>query len=461
VLHSCFIPSTGTLLALLYLSSLVLSQVRNYSFLSLRFEPGVYLVTGQNGLGKTNLLEAIGYLATGRSFRTSQDSDLILQGERGGQANLPDWAAELALPESTLLQAFARLEGGFSQQTPEGALLSEWKREARLLGQWKRHSSVATPQRVRVQFKEQGEPLKTRSQLFGKIPLIHFVASELELARGGPEPRRDWVDLVSQHLDATHWSHLAQLQRLLKQKSKWLKDRLQQLETGEVEAAAASEALDGFEGVLQTLNHQLASVMAQVLWQRLQTLYRLAPCIQGHYRQLCQGQDPELSLGYEVSGFSWRGDPLPETLDALHTVSLSVWEDRYREALNVRYSAELARGQCLVGPHRDKPLFQLGAWGVQQFASQGQQRSLVLALKLAEFDLVQQQFGQAPILLLDDVMAELDATRQKALLEQVKACPQVFLSTTHLELGLQTSLAESFAQELKVLSVERDGIRSA
>jgi recombinational DNA repair ATPase RecF len=161
-------------------------------------------------------------------------------------------------------------------------------------------------------------------------------------------------------------------------------------------------------------------------------------------------------MGYSQPG--QLGAELGQELEPLVVLPAGQLEAVFLKHLQRVSVAERAKGQCLLGPHREDVLLALGDanWSAYRFASQGQQRSLVLALKLAELEVLLAKQGEAPVLLLDDVMAELDTSRQQVLLEQLGRVQQVFLTTTHLEQPVLYPLLQGHGQHpVQVFQVEQ------
>jgi DNA replication and repair protein RecF len=342
------------------LQTLTLRHFRNFETVHLEFAPGQNLILGDNGQGKTNLLEAIHLLAFARSHRTAQDRELIRHGATGASVT------------GTLLGA-----SGLPKKLD--ALIS------------------VENDRLRTQFKVNGLAVKSRSQVLGHLPTVGFFLSDLQLLRGRGEDRRRWLDWATTQWEPRHLQWVAEFQRIRQQKAELLK----------------SERVRPDH--LAVWNEQFALAASRVITSRLNYLQVVAPLAEQHYQAISQAAEP-LTMAYQSTA------PGPDCLAALQSV------------LEARQTEEIRRGQCLVGPHRDDVVFSLSGHRADAYASQGQQRTVVLALKLAELDLLTKV--ERPLLLLDDVMAELDPDRQRFLLQHIHNDGlQVFLTTTHLEPG--------------------------
>jgi len=317
-------------------------------------------VIGRNGEGKSNLLEAVELLGSLRSHRCSHDRDLIRQGERTGLI-----AATCA--DGDRLELELRRQGG---------------RQAR----------------------RNGKVLERQHELIGPLRCVGFSALDLELVRGEPALRRQWLDRVVLQLEPVYAELLSRYGRLLRQRSQLVRRRL---------------ALAQLDDLLEAFDQQMALVGTRLHRRRLRALRRLEP-LAARWQERLSGGREQLQLHYQA-GSRLEGEEaeLP-------------WRDALLEQLRQQRPQELRLGQCGVGPHRDEVLLALGDQPARRYGSAGQQRTLVLALKLAELELVQQLWGEPPLLLLDDVLAELDPGRQQLLLEAVGEGHQCLVSATHL-----------------------------
>ena len=315
---------------------------------------------GRNGEGKSNLLEAVELLGSLRSHRCSADRDLIRNGERQSLI-----AADCAGGDRLELEL--RRQGG---------------RVAR----------------------RNGKVLERQHELIGPLRCVGFSALDLELVRGEPALRRQWLDRVVLQLEPVYAELLSRYGRLLRQRSQLLRRGLGQ---GQV------------DGLLEAFDQQMALVGVRLHRRRLRALNRLDP--------LAAAWQARLSGGREQLQLCYRPGSLLEGEEAE-----GPWRDALLEQLRLQRPEELRLGQCSVGPHRDEVALQLGGQPARRYGSAGQQRTLVLALKLAELELVRQLWGEPPLLLLDDVLAELDPGRQQLLLEAVGEGHQCLVSATHL-----------------------------
>ena len=343
------------------LQRLELLHFRNINHLELSLEAPRLLVLGRNGEGKSNLLEAVELLGSLRSHRASHDRELIQHG-----------------------QSTARLQGSTADADQ---LLLELRRSG---GREARRN---------------GKALERQHVLIGSLRCVGFSALDLELVRGEPALRRQWLDRVVLQLEPVYSELLSRYGRLLRQRS-----QLVRRHTSPVQAAALLDAFDA----------QMALVGTRLHRRRRRAVQRLEP--------LAAAWHDHLSGGRESLTLAYRSGSTPPEHD-----SEEAWCQSLAEQLLLQRPNEWRLGQCGVGPHRDEIGLQLGSQPARRYGSAGQQRTLVLALKLAELELVQQVVGEPPLLLLDDVLAELDPTRQQLLLEAVGQGHQCLVSATHLD----------------------------
>ncbi|MFZ9270837.1 MAG: DNA replication/repair protein RecF [Prochlorococcaceae cyanobacterium] len=287
-------------------------------------------------------------------------------------------------------------------------LIQQGEASARLVGTTARGDDLKLELRRSGgrQAARNGKPLERQHELLGSLRCVGFSALDLELVRGEPALRRHWLDRVVLQLEPVYSELLSRHGRLLRQRSLLLRRP--------PEPAALGDLLDAFDA-------QLALVGTRLHRRRQRALARLEPLAARWHERLSDGLE-QLQLQY-------RSGSQPPTDDD----SEAAWCQSLAEQLRNQREQELRLGQCSVGPQRDEIELRLQGQLARRFGSAGQQRTLVLALKLAELELVQQVVGEPPVLLLDDVLAELDPGRQQLLLEAVGEGHQCLVSATHLE----------------------------
>jgi DNA replication and repair protein RecF len=364
-----------------YLRHLQLGSFRNWDRVDLALGPGPVVFVGRNGEGKTNLVEAVGYLATLGSHRVSSDAPLVRTG------------AEQAVVRAAL-------------RRDDREMLVEVE------------INPGRANRVRLNRAALPRP----RELLGLVRTVLFAPEDLALVRGDPTERRRFLD----ELLVTRTPRLAGVrsdyERVLKQRNALLK-------TARMARGRAIETLDVWDGHLTDLGGQLLAA-------RLQLVADLQPHLARAYAQVAGSDAVPAALGYASTvpaaadgGPLTDGSPLPDGA-ALPTAGdlTAAMAARITE----RRSDELDRGVTLVGPHRDDLVIHLGPGPAKGFASHGESWSLALGLKLATFALLRAD-GEDPILVLDDVFATLDAGRRAALAAVARSAEQTLITAAVLE----------------------------
>jgi DNA replication and repair protein RecF len=258
------------------------------------------------------------------------------------------------------------------------------------------------------------EPLRRHLDLLGVLNTVQFSSLDLELVRGAPECRRDWLDLLLIQLEPVYAYILQQYQQILRQRNALLK-AIRQQTTGEL----TSESFKVDTSQLSLWDEQLAAMGSRVTRRRARVLERLAPLAQAWHASI-SGKRETLEIKY-APNVSWLEDDPTQVQQA------------FLDKIATRRLVEQQQGKTVVGPHRDEVEFSINQTPARFYGSQGQQRTLVLALKLAELKLIEEVVGEPPLLLLDDVLAELDPKRQNQLLETIQDHFQTLITTTHLQ----------------------------
>ena len=343
------------------LLSLEVQNYRNIASASLTPGRELTVICGNNGQGKTNLLEAIWLLTGGKSFRGGKDAELVRRGE-----------------------SFAVLEAStLSAQHPEELLLEEPEEERRV------RMTIGTPDSSRPgrNASVNGAPPKRASALAGSFPAVVFDPGHLSLVKGAPEGRRKFLDAALCQLYPGYLTIYRRYIRALQQKNALLRRSAAGPERPYAEKAA----------LLEVLNAELA-VQGEAIQQRRRAyLERLGPLACSNYAELSHGAE-RMELHYAAQ-FEPGG---------------------LADLLRARQSEELRAGQSLCGPHREDIELLLDGQPAKVFASQGQQRSVVLSLKMAEAAAAAAITGEHPVLLLDDVLSELDDGRKQYLLTRMR-----------------------------------------
>ncbi|HTK11502.1 MAG TPA: DNA replication/repair protein RecF [Ktedonobacteraceae bacterium] len=369
----------------MYLSHLSLQEFRNYRELDLKLEPGLYLFYGENAQGKTNLLEAMSMLATANSFHASGDREVV------------NWYA----PEHV-----AHLDGCVKRR--EDQLQIEMHifdpNPPAMVGAVPSHRSVELPASVpRKRLKLNSIPRRTMD-VIGQMRVVLFAPTDLHLVDGSPEERRRFLDRALCQVHPRYCQAIIQYRKIVAQR-----------------AALLKRVRDNQEDphMLEYLDEQLAQVANMIMYERKHMIDQLNQQAEGIQKSISGGRE-HLQINYRPSFRMEEGSSLVEAAG------------QYRQQLQDVRRKEIHQGVCLLGPHRDDLEFIVNDINMLTYGSRGQQRTAALAAKLAELAFMHQSTGDEPVLLLDDVFSELDASRREYLLRQILQHQQVFLTSTDL-----------------------------
>lgn len=365
---------------------LKLSNFRNYAGLDLCLNPGVTVVDGRNGQGKTNLLEAIYLMAIGRSSRGAADRQMVRAGA------FEDFLAHAQVSgEAVTSSGNLSLQVDLSAGEPNLSAPNEAKRQAR---------------RIQKTFRVNGVP-KRSSDFVGLLKAVLFAAEDVDLLSSPPTLRRRYLDILTSQLAPGFAREAQEYQKVLTQRNHLLKSIRER-------AARESE--------LEFWDVQLSIHAARIMDSRLRVIKALDENTDPIHREL-SGLDQTLSLKYS---------PSFETEDYEDVRELS---KRMLEEFRAIRQREIGAGFCLIGPHRDDFKAELDGMEVGSYASRGQTRTAVLAMKLGEARLISDRAGDKPVVLLDDVMSELDEGRRRHVFERIKDYEQVVITTAEADLG--------------------------
>ncbi|MET7982295.1 DNA replication/repair protein RecF [Streptomyces sp. NPDC005281] len=348
----------------MHVTHLSLADYRSYARVEVPLDPGVTAFVGPNGQGKTNLVEAVGYLATLGSHRVSSDAPLVRMG------------ADRAIIRANVRQ-------GERQQLIELEL------------------NPGKANRARINRSSQVRP----RDVLGIIRTVLFAPEDLALVKGDPGERRRFLDELITARSPRMAGVRSDYDRVLKQRNTLLK------------SAALARRHGGRTMDLSTLDvwdQHLARVGAELMAQRLDLVAAIQPLADKAYEQLAPGGGP-VALEYKASSPGIVG----HARDELYAQLMAAMEEARKP--------EIERGVTLVGPHRDDLLLKLGQLPAKGYASHGECWSYALALRLASYDLLKAE-GNEPVLILDDVFAELDSRRRERLAELVAHGEQVLVT---------------------------------
>jgi DNA replication and repair protein RecF len=386
-----------------YVAHLSLTDFRSYASVELGLEPGVTAFVGPNGQGKTNLVEALGYVATQSSHRVASDAPLVRQGAA---------------------RAIVRC--------------AVHRDDRRALVELEINPGRANRARLNR------SPVSRARDVIGLLRTVLFAPEDLALSKGDPSERRRFLDDLLVARAPRFAGVRADYDRVLKQRGALLRTAAQarrgsrSARRHESDSAFASAGAGDVLDTLEVWDAHLARHGAELLKARLELIEALRPLVAGAYAALAPSSAPA-TLAYR-STLSTGGDgdeggsegEVPGERGSFDTQTLSTdlgktLEERLRERLLEVRSAELERGVTLVGPHRDDLILGIGDLPARGYASHGESWSFALALRLAAYDLLRADGGD-PVLILDDVFAELDSQRRRRLAEIVAPAEQVLIT---------------------------------
>jgi DNA replication and repair protein RecF len=341
----------------LKLTSLKITNFKNYPFEEVRFSPHLNYLVGSNGMGKTNILDAIYFLCQGKSYFQSSDKQLILHN-----------------------QDFLRVEGQFSISDKNTQVV------------------IKLPAGKKKEIQKNKQPYRKLSDFVGELPVVLIAPDDTLLIREGSESRRKFIDSTLSQFNRTYLEALLKYNALLKQRNQLLK-------------TAADKGGPDY-ALLQIYAEQMSAPAEYIFRQRKIFLETLLPVFQQIYEAI--------SGGVERVNMLYQSDLL---------------ERNFLEGTNASLQKDSILQRCCFGIHRDDFLLELEQHPVKQFGSQGQVKSFLIALKLAQYLFIKNEKQIKPILLLDDIFDKLDPIRVDKLLQYMleNDFGQVFLTDTHEE----------------------------
>jgi DNA replication and repair protein RecF len=339
---------------------------RNHHESSLEFGEGINALLGDNGEGKTNILEAISYLSLTKSFYASTDATVLQIGEEGFEV--------------------------------EGSVCS---------GSGVVHNvRVTYDGRTGTKLYEiDGTRPERLSSVIGRFPIVILSPENGAITFGGPGERRKFMDLILSQVSPAYLETLLEYRRVIRQRNRVLLD-------------ARMRGGQQPERLLEPWNEGLAVHGSTLVQRRREFVKEFSDYMIRAYTDLVGEKEETPGVRYETS---CRNEAVPKQEIA----------EELRQLLRRFQGEDLRRGTTLVGPHRDNLVFTLAGIPVQQYASQGQHKSLLVALKVAEFAYLRERREERPILLLDDVFSELDRHRSSRILALAEMLGQVVITTTH------------------------------
>ena len=401
----------------MFIRSIRIENFRNYRRLDLKVEPSINVFFGENAQGKTNIIEAIYLCACARSHRTSKDKELIFHGENGYRVEI-DLMAHRFRPLFLCRENEEVLSGDriyLTQEKKEQIRKENYYEESLALSFSEASDGPEGIKRARRIAEHDHVPLERISDFMGIFHAVIFAPEDLLLIKEGPSVRRRYMDLLISQVRPCYFHDLLTYSKLLQQRNKTLKMLRQRQGIHTLSLAEESE--------IEIWDYPLAEAAARLLSERIHFSKKIKEIAGEKHEQISGGRE-SLFIKYKtVTGLLTEeimADP-DLHLDRMAKYLVDKWKESHQD--------DYEKGNTSVGPHKDDLELSLDGDGLRAFASQGQQRSAALALKLAELKILRDETGEMPVLLLDDVFSELDAGRRTCLLSNL-ADAQVFITCT-------------------------------
>ena len=372
------------------IKSLKLLYFRNYLSTNIDAHPSLNVLVGNNANGKTNIIESIFCLALGKSYRTKSDSECIMFGETA---------------------------------TAMSCIVNKNDRELDIMLGINNKGKSA---------KIAGIKKTKLTDFVGELNVVLFSPEDLQIVKGSPALRREFMNREFYQFSRIYHKYYLMYQHLLKQRNSYLKD-MRKNPKDEMSLA-----------YLETLTSQLAKVALYITKERVSFVQDISKLTYKNMLNISNGQET-LKIKYKSS-----------VLDALNIAEIndeSFTEENLTKVMMKKSFDDIMRGSTKIGPQHDDLEFYINDLDAKMYASQGQQRSIVLSLKLAEINFLKEKTGTYPVLLLDDVLSELDKNRQLKLLDAINENVQTFITTPSI-----SDIKEDLLKKAKVFKIEDGNI---
>ena len=372
------------------IKSLKLLYFRNYLSTNIEVHPSLNVLVGNNANGKTNIIESIFCLALGKSYRTKSDSECIMFGETA---------------------------------TAMSCIVNKNDRELDIMLGINNKGKSA---------KIAGIKKTKLTDFVGELNVVLFSPEDLQIVKGSPALRREFMNREFYQFSRIYHKYYLMYQHLLKQRNSYLKD-MRKNPKDEMSLA-----------YLETLTSQLAKVALYITKERVSFVQDISKLTYKNMLNISNGQET-LKIKYKSS-----------VLDALNISEIndeSFTEENLTKVMMKKSFDDIMRGSTKIGPQHDDLEFYINDLDAKMYASQGQQRSIVLSLKLAEINFLKEKTGTYPVLLLDDVLSELDKNRQLKLLDAINENVQTFITTPSI-----SDIKEDLLKKAKVFKIEDGNI---
>ena len=369
----------------MYLNNLELINFRNYKSVKLNFKNSTILIAGDNGQGKTNLLESIHYISSGKSHRTSDQDELI------------NWDSDYAILRASL--------GKSIEDTADSS---------------KQLIEIELRKKNTIKIRIDGVYYRRKSDFASIIPSVIFSPDDLRLIKAGPSSRRDFLDDILEKLQNKYAAQRLHYQKILNQRNSLLKSMI------------SGEQANG-NSTMEAWNENLVHYGSEIIEKRCNLLASVREKFVKYMNYFFPGIQADIfyifSWDRSIQGALTGAAPNNPVNSQDSIISYPI-KDIFNTKLKQGFKKDLLLKTTLVGPHRDDSLITINGKDIRSFGSQGQQRVAAICLKLCEIHILKEELRTEPILLLDDVLSELDHERRNKLVEIIKNKFQTFVTTT-------------------------------
>ncbi|MDK2933576.1 MAG: replication and repair protein RecF [Clostridiales bacterium] len=353
----------------MYVSNIKLRNYRNYSNADINFGKNINIIYGDNAQGKTNILESIYLFATGKSHRTNKDKELI-----------------------KFDHEYANLKINFYNKNGLNS------------------GEMILDQNQKKRIKINTVPINRLGELMGFLNAVLFAPEDLNLIKEGPSQRRRFLDIFISQLRPNYFYNLQQYIKVLEQRNNLLKT---------INLQKSSQSRHMLQDTLSIWDEKLVEHGSNIMLNRTVFIKKLKEYAKKIHLNITQEME-QLEVEY-----------LPN-VKMNHMEDLTAIKDLFQKRLNEKKKKELNTGVTLIGPHRDDIHFVVNNMPVKNYGSQGQQRTVIFSLKMAQMEFMKEDLGEYPVLLLDDIMSELDHNRQDYIIRNISD-KQVFITCTDID----------------------------
>ncbi len=416
----------------MYFKNLELINFRNYKSVKLNFKNSTILITGDNGQGKTNLLESIHYISSGKSHRTSDQDELI------------NWDSDYAILRASI---------GDSLEDSTGDTIDSSKQLI----------EIELRKKNNIKIRIDGVYYRRKSDFSSIIPSVIFSPDDLRLIKAGPSNRRDFLDDIIEKLQDKYASQRIHYQKILNQRNSLLKS----MNSGEQinENSTINSTMEAWDENLVHYGSEIITERCNLLESLRQKFVKYMnyffPGITADIFYIfswdrntqAAAAGPETNNQANLQDSETAYNPLNDSGNTMNPENDTILQNDiikniFRTKLKQGFKKDLILKTTLTGPHRDDLLVTLNGKDIRSYGSQGQQRIAAICLKLSELEILREMLKKDPILLLDDVLSELDPERKKLLVSIIGNISQTFITTSNMtSLG---DIGEKFVDKLIV-----------